>query len=476
MPPIIDVHTHVFNSRDYAVLRFSLAHVEGMLGEARTALLEAIYEKLERGQEGKRSLLPERASDLHEDLFYDLARQGAKEFQGKYRYDPAEVGTPGYWTVEDRERKGGEPTGWGESISGFSVLGFLHYCWLILTHSTEGLIRELIKEAGGQDTPPVQLFVTHIVDMWTAFRDDVALLGRDTLEQAAAMAEVTSSPDTDLTGRTLAFMAFDPNGAITETNGVWKVRHDALADLTTAVEKHGCIGVKLYPLMGFRPSGNAQAIGSDGQPLGDARGAACDAALERLYQFCVEQELPIVSHTRWEGAWSCPGARDNTNPAFWRPVPGGPLPPAGGSRPPRRRRVPHGRRSLWLGGDRGEAHGELERRLHRHRRPYPRPPRGRDRGLPGQPPGLAGGAPQAGPAPDVRLRLARHAHVHPQARGLLPHRAAAPGAPAHRAGAGLPRGHRPELLCWQVLAPGAKGWRLEAGDRRGRRETGDRRR
>ena len=319
MPPIVDIHTHAFNSLDYATLQFIAAHV-GHLGQARTELLKAMHEALRREVESGRSRLPARAEDLKETLFYDLAQECARELAGKESVPPEVAASPEFWAAPATGTAGAAPNGWGESLADFSLLGFLHYCWLTLTHDTEQMVRELIHEAGGEDNPPVQLFITHVVDMWTAFRPDLPLLGRSTLEQAAALSAVACSSDPDLKGRDLAFMAFDPNAAIEQVGGGWQVRAGALADLRKAVDEHGCIGVKLYPLMGFRPSGNAQAIGADGQPMGLQRGQACDEALERLYGYCVSKALPIVAHTRWEGAWACPGARGNADPELWRPV------------------------------------------------------------------------------------------------------------------------------------------------------------
>jgi hypothetical protein len=67
-----------------------------------------------------------------------------------------------------------------------------------------------------------------------------------------------------------------------------------------AIESQGFIGVKLYPVMGFLPIGNANAdAAAYPKKLRDTRpdwAKALDAALTNLYEWCVKEEVPILVH------------------------------------------------------------------------------------------------------------------------------------------------------------------------------------
>ena len=78
------------------------------------------------------------------------------------------------------------------------------------------------------------------------------------------------------------FVGFDPR------------RLGALPLVQLAITSYGCVGVKLYPPMGFLPIGNV-----DDRPWGmspeEAMGV--EAALESLYTWCVAADVPITAHS-----------------------------------------------------------------------------------------------------------------------------------------------------------------------------------
>ena len=113
------------------------------------------------------------------------------------------------------------------------------------------------------------------------------------------------------------FAPFDP---------LRELRHPAsgsssLGIVQDAVNTFGFLGVKLYPPMGFRPSGNAEGIAfpafaHQNQP---DFGARLDEALDRLYAWCEAEEVPILAHTLdSQGANNEFGAR--AEPRFWERV------------------------------------------------------------------------------------------------------------------------------------------------------------
>jgi predicted TIM-barrel fold metal-dependent hydrolase len=75
-----------------------------------------------------------------------------------------------------------------------------------------------------------------------------------------------------------------------------------------AILEQGCIGVKLYPPMGFAPWGNASLNiwrGKKGLPPAAADptfGRQLDEAMERLFIWCLEEDVPVMAHTNRSNA------------------------------------------------------------------------------------------------------------------------------------------------------------------------------
>lgn len=68
-----------------------------------------------------------------------------------------------------------------------------------------------------------------------------------------------------------------------------------------AILNKGCIGVKVYPVMGFLPYDNAIAPDKETYPqrlrdTGTDWAGRLDQALSRLYDFCVKEDVPILTH------------------------------------------------------------------------------------------------------------------------------------------------------------------------------------
>ena len=97
----------------------------------------------------------------------------------------------------------------------------------------------------------------------------------------------------------------------------------ALDIVKTAIRDKGLIGVKLYPPMGFRATGNAALADSEFPAWLTAGhsgfGGLLDAALDQLYAWCASEAVPIMAHcaaTQGAGA----GYACRADPAFWGDV------------------------------------------------------------------------------------------------------------------------------------------------------------
>ncbi len=88
-----------------------------------------------------------------------------------------------------------------------------------------------------------------------------------------------------------------------------------------AVREKGFIGVKIYPVMGFLPIGNATATDPNSYPA-DLRkiknwGKRLDAALMMLYEWSMAEDVPIVAHCSESQTPSCAAGR-RAAPQNWK--------------------------------------------------------------------------------------------------------------------------------------------------------------
>src|SRR5262249_55215663 len=101
-----------------------------------------------------------------------------------------------------------------------------------------------------------------------------------------------------------------------------------LAMVKDAVEHRGFIGVKLYPVMGFRPYGNAQAPDPLAYPrklreLGRDWAARLDQGLADLYDWCIEKDVPVMAHCSYS-QFPSEAAGKRGSPDAWQAVLGNP--------------------------------------------------------------------------------------------------------------------------------------------------------
>src|SRR5581483_861629 len=89
----------------------------------------------------------------------------------------------------------------------------------------------------------------------------------------------------------------------------------------------GALGVKLYPPMGFRATANAEIedakfnspslIASHDRGIGPHIGSQLDQALNRVYAWCSDKNVPIVAHTNNTFGPSLDYA-NRADPHFWK--------------------------------------------------------------------------------------------------------------------------------------------------------------
>ncbi len=185
----------------------------------------------------------------------------------------------------------------------------------LLTRRRSDLLDEVIRlyanpggrpEGGGGHKLDALIAAMVDLEYWIGTDEDVAKMSplSDQLEVMGRLARRRN--DVLL----LNFAPFCPLRAVVEGGA------RAMQLLEYAVMDQGFAGVKLYPPMGFRPTCN------DGISFGHTRvktgvtGAMIDAELDKLYAWCVENEVPVQAHANNSMA-AAAGTGGYASPEYW---------------------------------------------------------------------------------------------------------------------------------------------------------------
>jgi predicted TIM-barrel fold metal-dependent hydrolase len=158
--------------------------------------------------------------------------------------------------------------------------------------------------------PQVRLFVDHMMDMAAAY-GDAPQVPFD--QQWDAMTGL----DRHTGGMLVHFVAYDP---FRRKNALEYVKRGLAA---------GAIGVKFYPPSGYsstdntietQPAGDNRAIQRWRSRYGGAQplnGAAIDDLNNQLFQYCVDNDVPIFTHCTPTGFQAADGYGAKADPRFW---------------------------------------------------------------------------------------------------------------------------------------------------------------
>lgn len=302
--PIIDAHCHIFNARDIPAVRF-VTNV----------------------------FLPNYALDLSPGKGKILQREIAGLLSGTLG------STPGY--AQERAmleaRLAGEPVpaalkppalpafarGGSRTCYGRDVADNVTAVGNLVTILSEARHRNFEALSAtyetGLEAVGVALYTPAMVDMdyWLAPDRELEAAIGDVGTDAFSLPQTTIGQQIELIemtqrlypGRLHGFVSFCPwrqaddlyhNAHVVE--GAGRRRATALELVEDAILNRGFIGVKLYPPMGFLPTGNAElplsafpSWAAD-TPYADTFGSALDEAMLSLLRFCAEHDVPVMSH------------------------------------------------------------------------------------------------------------------------------------------------------------------------------------
>lgn len=293
--PVVDVHCHVFSIREipfegYLRARF---HDEPFGRDVLVPILAELLREYLRHVDTVG--LEETGPDPERDLQRTILRLAEQD--PRFRKRVVKLGLIHDPRVLENVWKAGH-RGMKPPRAPLTMAGIGNMAWLFV-QDQRTIFQRLLRTYPGTD-----LFTPLMMDMWKWFADPETCSPRRQMEDLAELVLQSG-------GRLHPVVAFDPRRQAEDGTSLTLVRD--------AIEKHGFVGVKLYPPMGYRPTSNDTTLGADGRPYGRA-GEDYDRALRRLYEYCDETDVPITVHTALGGAEAHDGSGEYSDPRYWKPV------------------------------------------------------------------------------------------------------------------------------------------------------------
>lgn len=277
---IVDIHCHTFNADDLPVKGF----IGKVVGNKRALvrLLDRVVDTTIQG-------IAVSAAKEQAELDQWLARPGRSPFEElppdlaadvERQVDEIITGLDeaGLDDLADAEAELA-PTGAGpsESLEGLGdrlgdVKRYMRWAALFGKRRVD-LTEEMINTY-----PEVDLFTPLLVDFQgLGDRPNTSIVMQFELQEKISRLSMRG----DLGAAVHPFVGFDPR------------RPDAMRNARLGIEGFGCIGVKMYPPMGFRPLGNRERVPAE---MDGAEAERVDRLLGELYSWCEAEQVPITAH------------------------------------------------------------------------------------------------------------------------------------------------------------------------------------
>lgn len=356
--PVVDVHTHTFNSRFLPIREIALGKRDmspwfSLAGDSLViALTELITDATETDLRGDVDLRVARRTNRRlkeierttgtqpangitaEDIRSEPAISGAKKLlrDQKQMADlaPAEQRRLQKFAAQFAHRHGPLPGLFPDQAERSNEIRHFLSCLTAPSTRMESLFQNDHTSPDGKSRK-VTLAVSHMMDMAPTYDqvEDGDVLFRFRKQQIPAMRRQQRVAS----GRMIYFVAYSPFRDHWHNDPEAGPGH-ALAIVKHAYEQQGAFGVKVYPPSGYRPTNNRipprpWSIASQPGRQWDARykphgvrvsGAELDARLDALYQWCVREDVPIFAHCGSGEVQARKGYHQLADPAEWRAV------------------------------------------------------------------------------------------------------------------------------------------------------------
>ena len=187
-----------------------------------------------------------------------------------------------------------------KSLRGRSIQGLIDFVLQNFQYRYVS-VHDYLRTYNQPGTRVVDLMLPSMVDYdyWLAKGNGTLTPLRTQVEVMRQIAVVTG-------GRVHSFVPFDPLRQV--AFDLKLAGEDSYSVVTDAVEKYGCVGVKLYPPMGFAALGNKTIKGPDGTNFWSRKwlpewtnrsdmGDLLDGAMTKLLTWCQTNQVPVMAHT-----------------------------------------------------------------------------------------------------------------------------------------------------------------------------------
>jgi predicted TIM-barrel fold metal-dependent hydrolase len=175
--------------------------------------------------------------------------------------------------------------------------------WIeLFFRSRQSLAQELVDACNGWGLPPLML-VPLMVD-YAHWLGETTQCDSSFFDQIAVWGALSRRSPIPIHG----MVPFDPLRDVFWTSGKHDrfpktPEFDPLKLAEEAITRHGFLGLKLYPPMGFRATGNLpedaeypkKAVAALNLPK-NTLGVRLDAAMQRAFDFCLEHDVPMLAH------------------------------------------------------------------------------------------------------------------------------------------------------------------------------------
>jgi predicted TIM-barrel fold metal-dependent hydrolase len=185
-------------------------------------------------------------------------------------------------------------------------------------------------------TKMIETFAASNIDLYVPLMIDYEYWFKNTREPSIATQIDTVYRDVVLPfkGKVHPFAPFDParelayRAHMPSPDGTTE-KYSSIEMVKDAIRNKGFIGVKVYNTLGYRPLNNAQVDDERRRIFRNNQldrysvftGEQFDDVLSELYQFCVDNQVPITAHCVSNGIEAYPGASfDFATPKYWRVV------------------------------------------------------------------------------------------------------------------------------------------------------------
>ncbi len=306
---IIDVHTHVFDFSYIPVTEVALRFLFDIPEQIAKGLSKLIKWRTPRGTDPRFDFADDEDEEKSDEV---LMEELVNSIPKNILIDPDVINTMNFIkdNIDFPERKRGvEHFQYSfadedddarlqklrDILEGWGLVGF----FLLMLSNEKQLFKRLKKTYKNVD-----LYIHHMLDVNLHFNGTAELQFPD--EQVNRIAELVKESD----GKLLAFIPFSP------------FRDDSLDKIIKPGIERGFCGVKFYPPFGYRPIFNLdapQARISDHlytHELG-LSGKELDGRCLELFEYCVENDIPVITHCTAGGFQARNGYGLNSDPYYW---------------------------------------------------------------------------------------------------------------------------------------------------------------